>query len=81
MRVAVVANGDWDIEWGKQELSHYDRIIAADGGGKHIIESGYIPDVLVGDLDSLRPDYVEICRKKGTKIQIYPSEKDQTDLE
>lgn len=81
MRIAVVANGEWDKEWGKRELASYDRLIAADGGGNSIIDSGYVPDALIGDLDSIQTDYLEICRTRGTHILSYSSEKDETDLE
>lgn len=81
MRIAVVANGEWDHEWGKQELASFDRLVAADGGGNRILEAGYIPHVLVGDLDSIRPENLEKCRVHGTYIKQFPREKDETDLE
>lgn len=81
MRIAVVANGEWDKEWGKRELASCDLLIAADGGGNSIIDSGFVPNALIGDLDSIQPDYLEICRKRDTHILGYPSEKDETDLE
>lgn len=81
MRIAVVANGEWDQEWGKVELSSYELIIAADGGGKHVIESGHFPDALIGDLDSIEPEILELCRQKGIPIVSYPYQKDETDLE
>jgi len=81
MKIAVVANGEWDKEWGKQELSAYDLIIAADGGANHVFASEYVPQVLVGDLDSILPEYKEICKHKGTTVLTYPQEKDETDLE
>ncbi len=81
MKIAVVANGEWDQDWGKLELSAYEMIIAADGGGKHIIQGGYFPHALVGDLDSLDSDILELCRQKGIPIISYPSQKDETDLE
>ncbi|NMA68833.1 MAG: thiamine diphosphokinase [Desulfitobacterium sp.] len=81
MKIAIVANGEWDQEWGKVELSSYEMIIAADGGGKHVIESGHFPDALIGDLDSIEPEILELCRQKGIPIVSYPSQKDETDLE
>ncbi|ACL21857.1 thiamine pyrophosphokinase [Desulfitobacterium hafniense DCB-2] len=81
MRIAVVANGEWDQEWGKRELAAYDRLIAVDGGGNHIVRAGFVPDALLGDLDSAEPETLEICRQKGTVIVCYPAEKDETDLE
>lgn len=81
MNIAVVANGEWNQEWGKRELSTYERLIAADGGANRIIESGYLPDALVGDLDSIKEENLEICRQQGIRILSYPCEKDETDLE
>lgn len=81
MRIAVVANGEWDKEWGRIELSTFDAIIAADGGGNRVLEAGFIPQVLIGDLDSITPENLEKCRHQGTIIREYPREKDETDLE
>lgn len=81
MRIAIVANGEWDYEWGKRELASFDRLVAADGGGNLILEAGYIPYVLIGDLDSIRPENLEKCRAHGTCIEQFPCEKDETDLE
>lgn len=81
MKIAVVANGEWDHEWGKQELASFDKLVAADGGGNSILEAGYIPHVLIGDLDSIRPENLEKCRVHGTYIEQFPREKDETDLE
>jgi thiamine pyrophosphokinase len=50
-----------------------DLIIAADGGYDHLISHGITPDLLIGDLDSIRelPTGVELIR--------YPERKDDTD--
>ncbi len=76
-----MANGEWDQEWGKEELAAYNRLIAADGGSNHIVRAGFVPDALLGDLDSAEPETLEVCRQKGTVILSYPAEKDETDLE
>lgn len=81
MKIAVVANGEWDQEWGRVELSAYEMIIAADGGAKHIMQSGFFPHALIGDLDSIDSEILELCRQKGIPIISYPSQKDETDLE
>ena len=51
-----------------------DFIIAADAGYRHLQKLRIIPDMLIGDFDSLReiPDGVELLR--------FPSMKDDTDL-
>lgn len=78
-----MANGEWDISWGRKELAeqNIDLLICVDGGGNHALALGRIPDVLIGDLDSITPDNLKICQKNGTVIKKYPREKDQTDLE
>ena len=51
-----------------------DTIIAADGGWRVCREEGIVPDLLLGDFDSLHtvPDFAHICR--------VPVEKDDTDM-
>lgn len=81
MRTVVVANGEWNSEWGKQELASFDLLVAADGGADCILESGYLPHALIGDLDSVQPENLAKCRVEGTHIEKFPREKDETDLE
>lgn len=81
MKVAVIANGAWDAEWGSQELAQFDFLIGADGGGNHALQSGRLPEVLMGDLDSITPESLELCRQKNVHIEQFPREKDETDLE
>ena len=83
MKVIVVANGEWDSEWGRDELSEgrTDVLICADGGADLAISSGRLPDVLVGDLDSIREENLNKCQQGDVKIKRFPSQKDQTDLE
>jgi thiamine pyrophosphokinase len=58
-----------------------DLIIAADGGSHHCLGLGIRPQVVIGDLDSVRDDEVEALSKLGAEIIIYPQRKDFTDLE
>lgn len=83
MRVAVIANGEWDTEWGHSELSSkkFDILICADGGSNLAVSAGKIPDVLIGDLDSISSKNLRKCQEHNTIIKEYPKEKDQTDLE
>lgn len=83
MKVVVIANGEWDISWGRNELKgkQIDVLICADGGGNLAISSGRIPDVLVGDFDSITQENFSKCLDGNTEIKKYPAEKDETDLE
>lgn len=82
MKIAVLANGAWDSEWGKQALQEVDLLICADGGANNAALSGRLPDLLIGDLDSITPENLSQCEKNsGCVIRRYPCEKDETDLE
>ena len=54
MRALVFANGDAPSE-GLVKAIHRseDRIVAADGGARHALACGLVPDAVVGDLDSV----------------------------
>jgi thiamine pyrophosphokinase len=58
-----------------------DLIIAADGGMTYCRALGIKPSIVIGDLDSLDPDYLKSLQTSGTEIISYPINKDQTDLE
>jgi len=58
-----------------------DLIIAADGGSHHCLGLGIRPQVVIGDLDSVRDDELETLSALGTEIITYPARKDFTDLE
>lgn len=80
-RIVVLANGWWDKEWGSRELARADVLICADGGANSAIASGRMPDVVIGDLDSITGENLSQCRTLGIEIQAYRREKDETDLE
>ncbi|HEY8344658.1 MAG TPA: thiamine diphosphokinase [Bacillota bacterium] len=59
----------------------YDLLLAADSGGTVLYELGYLPNLLIGDFDSLDGDLLAFYRAKGVEITKFPPEKDWTDLE
>ena len=77
MTVLVFANGDvMQYEWIRPYLAGADVTIAANGGLRHLRRLAHVPDIVIGDLDSL-PDEVG----DGPQIIRYPAAKDETDLE
>lgn len=81
MKIAVLANGAWEKKWGSRVLQEVDFLICADGGANHAFLCGRLPDLLVGDLDSVSEDVLRWCEESGCEIVGFPREKDQTDLE
>ena len=58
-----------------------DITIAADGGAAVYAAAGIVPDVIVGDLDSLDPTVREELIDGGASVRAYPTDKDVTDLD
>ena len=81
MRSIIFANGEFQLPVQSLEILENDLVIAADGGSRHCLTLGIIPEVLIGDLDSTEKDCLEIWQKAGVEIIQHPEDKDQTDLE
>ncbi len=56
-------------------------LIAADGGAGLCLEAGRIPELCVGDFDSVDPAILEAAAAAGSEIRRYPREKDESDLD
>ncbi len=57
-------------------------IIAVDGGANILYEAGIVPDVIIGDLDSISEQALDNSRNNDrVKIIKFPVEKDKTDSE
>lgn len=57
-----------------------DRLlICCDGGARHLAGTGLIPDVLLGDMDSVNPEQLATYENAGVKVIRHPVNKDFTD--
>lgn len=56
-------------------------LVAADGGYLHMKRLGIQPHLVIGDLDSLPESEINALKAAGVEIEIFPREKDATDLE
>ena len=82
MRIIIFANGDFvPNSYTHTALQQAELIIAADNGARYCIDHGILPDVLIGDLDSLSPHILQELETAETEIIRHPTEKDATDLE
>jgi len=80
--VVILANGQLtDVAKARQQVQAADCLICADGGTQHAIRLGVVPDIVVGDLDSIAPELKAELEAAGVRFDTYPTRKDQTDLE
>ncbi len=81
-RVVILINGHLpDLEQARRHIRAGDRLICADAGARHAIAMGLVPDVVVGDMDSLSPEQRVALAEAGVRFEVYPALKDKTDLE
>jgi thiamine pyrophosphokinase len=57
-----------------------DFLIAVDGGLKHLEKLKLSPDLLIGDLDSVDPRYLQNLKKSSVEVLRFDLKKDDTDL-
>jgi thiamine pyrophosphokinase len=81
----VIADGDTDPRAMQRAHTPDDAsrpiVIAADGGAHAAETAGWLPDLIVGDADSLSDSDVERYRALGVGVDLHPPEKDQSDTE
>jgi thiamine pyrophosphokinase len=82
MTILVFANGILtEIDWIRPILAHSPTIIAANGGFKHLRRLGHLPQLVIGDLDSLEQYSDDDPELLDIEIIQFSREKDETDLE
>ena len=80
-RAVIISHGKViNKEFFKKMIKESDYVIAANGGSKHAKRFGLIPDVIIGDLDSIsKKDYLFFLNN-GSNFKKYPRIKDKTDI-
>ena len=58
-----------------------DLVIAVDGGARLCRQASVVPDLIVGDLDSVDADTLAGFSSDRTTLVEHPAEKDETDLD
>ena len=80
--VVVVANGD--MRHPARLLLIVDRgdlVVAADGGANWLASQRRLPDLLVGDMDSVNPGVLQALEDGGCRLVRHSPRKDETDTE
>ncbi|MBK8821562.1 MAG: thiamine diphosphokinase [Anaerolineales bacterium] len=81
-RIIIFANGELPNKEKARALLHKeDFIIAADGGTRHALALGRMPNVLIGDLDSVTDEERRKMKDGGVDVVQFPADKNETDLE
>ncbi len=80
MRAAVFLNGAPDPPaLIRGVAATADLVVAADGGARHALEADVVPDLVVGDMDSLGTDWTREVERRGASLERHPARKDKMD--
>lgn len=81
-RAWVFAGGDFQPEgFDHAWLSEGDMIVGVDHGIAHCLDTGLVPDVIIGDFDSVDSSVLSDRRLTDVTRKIYPARKASSDLE
>jgi thiamine pyrophosphokinase len=80
VRAAIFLNGAPDSSSLLRRVAGLaDLIVAADGGARYALEAGVVPDLVVGDMDSLGEDLALEVERFGASLERHPVRKDRMD--
>lgn len=82
MKGLIISGGDIkDYDLLKEQVNESDYIVCADSGASQILKIGKYPDIVIGDLDSLQKEEMDILKNENVEIIKFPVMKDETDTE
>jgi len=81
--VIIAGSGIEDMEFLRRriEAAAPETILCADGGARYAHALGLVPDLIIGDMDSLEDELLQCFEEKGAAIAAYPVRKDETDTQ
>lgn len=59
----------------------HDLVLGVDGGASLCADAGVVPDLIVGDLDSLSDRAAQLSERQGVEVRRFPTDKTRTDLD
>ena len=82
-KAVVFLNGELDIDADacRAMVSEGDAVFCADGGANHAMAAGIVPDLVMGDMDSLCGGTRTWLESNGVEMKFFPAEKDCSDAE
>jgi thiamine pyrophosphokinase len=80
VRAAIFLNGSPDSSDLLRRVAGFaDLIVAANGGTRYALEVGIVPDLVVGDMDSLGEELMLELDRLGASLERHPVRKDKMD--
>ena len=81
--LAIAGGREPESKWLKLLVGAYNnsKVYCADKGAKYFLGNKLAPDVVLGDADSAGTEIFAKAKSLGASVTIYPSEKDDTDLQ
>lgn len=80
MRAAIFLNGAPDAPDLLRRVAGWaELVVAADGGARYALSAGVVPDLVVGDLDSLEEEVTREVEERGVLVERHPARKDKMD--
>ena len=80
MRAAIFLNGAPDAPDLLQRIAgRANLVVAADGGARYALDAGVVPDLVVGDMDSLGEAWAREVAECGALLERHPARKDKMD--
>ncbi len=80
MRAAIFLNGAPDPpELLRRIAGRADLVVAADGGARYALDAGVVPELVVGDMDSLGEAVMREVEEHGVFLERHPARKDKMD--
>lgn len=82
VRAVIISHGrinNWDFY--RQFIKPEDIVICADGGANHAFKLDLIPQLIIGDMDSISAEVMQFYSQKKVEIKRFSAEKNKTDTE
>lgn len=86
MKITIVTNGKIDnLSWLKTKLignvGEDNFVICADGASRYLMGINFVPDLLLGDLDSIEEEAKLWMEERAVPLKKFPARKNETDTE
>ena len=82
MKALIITNGDInDLDHLKETILDHDYVICVDGAARYLHQIRQMPDLMVGDMDSVHEADLAWIESSKIPVNRYKTKKDYTDTE